>query len=232
MMSEQTPIRFARWHAWKLLMLTVIAIFYTNFAQGEAVTRANVEHNHGHFTLHANMVIRAPIHQVRAVLTQFDNLPKINSGIKAVQILDHKDNESVRMRIASEVCLLFICRAYQWVQDARLLPSGDIMTRMDPSLSDFQKGWVRYRLRAENQHTRLLMDAELVPDFWFPPIVGTLLIKRKLQHEALETALGVEQLIKRTARLVVIGRHPVYKPAQIHPQNGLWLGSSVIAENR
>lgn len=77
---------------------------------------------------------------------------------------------------------------------------------MDPSLSDFQEGWVHYRLRAENQHTRLLMDAELVPDFWFPPIVGALLIKRKLQNEALETAFGIERLAKRRANLLAAGQ--------------------------
>jgi hypothetical protein len=228
-------MRFAHRHTWKLLMLIVIGIFYTSFtnlAQGEAVTQTSVEYNHGHFTLHANMVIRAPINRVRAVLIRFENLPKINSGIKTVEILDHDDDASIRMRIASEICLLFICRSYRWVQDARLLPSGDIMTRMDPSLSDFQKGWVRYRLRDENQHTRLLMDAELVPDFWFPPIVGALLIKRKLQHEALDTALGIEQLIKRKSRLLVTDQHPVYKPAQIRPRNGLWWESGAVAENR
>jgi hypothetical protein len=152
------------------------------------------------------MVIRAPINQVRAVLTNFENLPKINSGIKAVQILKQVDDEPIRMHIASEVCILFICQDYHWIQDAHILPSGDIMTHIEPSLSDFQEGWVRYRFRAEKQHTRLLMDAELVPDFWFPPIVGTFLIKRKLQNEALETALGVEQLAKRRANLLAAGQ--------------------------
>jgi hypothetical protein len=202
MTTEQIVNLFTQRYYWKFLMLTVTCIFYTNIVQGGEVTKASVDYHHGHFTLHANMVIRAPISQVRAVLTHFENLPKINSGIKAVQILEQVDDEPIRMRVASEVCILFICRDYQWVQEARILPSGDIMTRMDPNLSDFQEGWVRYRFRAENRHTRLLMDAKLVPDFWFPPIIGTLLIKRKLQNEALETASGVEQLAKRRPNLL------------------------------
>ena len=64
-------------------------------------------------------------------------------------------------------------------------------------MSDFREGWVRYRLLAEGEHTQLITDAMLVPNFWFPPLVGTMLIKGKLSSEALEAATGTETVALR-----------------------------------
>ena len=87
------------------------------------------------------------------------------------------------------------------VQEAETLASGDIMTVIDPSMSDFREGRVRYRLLPEDEDsTRLVTDALVVPDFWFPPLIGPALIKRKLRDEALDTALGVERIAAQDKR--------------------------------
>ena len=38
------------------------------------------------------------------------------------------------------------------------------------------------------------MEADIIPEFWFPPVIGPLLIMNKLRNEALETAKGVERV--------------------------------------
>ena len=176
------------------ILLFMLWIGYPPPVQGGKVIEASVEYADGRFTLHTDILIRVPAPQVRAILTQFENLPNVNRGIKAVEILSRTTEDQIRMKIQSEVCILFICLDYNWVQEVHMLPTGDIITYIDPTASDFREGWVRYRILAQNQQTRLLMDAKLVPDFWFPPLIGPLIIKRKLRDEALETALGVERL--------------------------------------
>ena len=153
-----------------------------------------MDYHAGRFTLHTEILIQVPATRVRAILTDYNNLPRVNGGIKTVQILA-RDADRVRMGVSAGVCILFFCLDYAWVQDATSLPSGDIVTVIDPAVSDFQEGRVRYQmLPAERGYSRLIMDAELVPDFWFPPLIGPWLIKSKLRNEALETAVGVERL--------------------------------------
>lgn len=145
---------------------------------------------------HSEVLVQLPPSRVRIILTDFENLAQINESLKRVHILGHGDNDGVRMRAITRICILFICRNFTWIQEVRTLPSGDIVAVIEEG--DFREGRVRWRLLSENGHTRLLFNADLVPDFWFPPIIGPWLIKRKLQDEALETAQGIERVAARS----------------------------------
>ncbi len=179
----------------------ILSLICSNIVQAREGVRTSVQHDNGRFTIESNMVIQLPEEDVRAILMDFNNLPRINSDIRTVTLLSRHGQTPVRMRINSEVCALLMCMDYTWVQSVRVLPSGDIVTHFDPTLSDFREGWVRYRLIPEGYNTRLIMNAVLVPDFWFPPLIGPMIIKSKLRDEALETALGIERLQSYAAHL-------------------------------
>lgn len=173
---------------WGILSLSV--------AQGAEVVEVISRYQDRRFTAHSEVLIQIPPSKVRAILTDFENLAQINKSLRRVHILEHGNNDSVRMRVITRICILFICRNFVWIQQIRTLPSGDIVAVIEEG--DFREGRVRWRLLSQNGHTRLLFDADLVPDFWFPPIIGPWLIKRKLQEEALETAQGIEQVAARS----------------------------------
>lgn len=175
----------------------VALLFMTGFAdviQAKEITQLKIEHVDGRFIIHANILIAAPLSRVRAVLTDFENLSNLNPNIKTVNILDNGDADQIRMQVQSRTCILFFCLDYQWVQETQVLASDDIITYFDPDFSDFHKGWVRYRLLAEGNHTRLVTDADLVPSFWIPPLLGPALIKKTLQQESIAIALRIEEL--------------------------------------
>lgn len=161
---------------------------------GAETLEAAVEHNAGRFSLYAVSLIDLPEPRVRATLTHYENLPRVNGGIQAVEVLRRDPDGGVRMGVRSRVCILFICQHYRWEQEVRTQSDGTILAVIDPRASDFRDGWARWRLTPVGQRTRLVFDAELVPDFWFPPLIGPWLIKRKLYGEVLETAQGVERL--------------------------------------
>ena len=174
------------------LMLTLSMI---NLSLAAEVIQSVADYRDGRFSAHSEVLIQVPALQTRAILTRYEALPQVNGGIKAVTILERRDSGQVRMRVRAAGCILFICKSFNWVQEAETLASGDIMTVIDPSMSDFREGQVRYRLLPENENsTRLVTDAVVAPDFWFPPLIGPALIKRKLRDEALDTALGVERI--------------------------------------
>lgn len=160
----------------------------------EEPIQASVERQGERFVLHSESLIRAPVSQVRAILSRFEELPRINDGIKSVQLLARRDNGEIRMRVSTEVCILLICLDWSWVQEVKTLANGDIEAVIVPAESDFREGWTRYRFRPEHGNTRLIFDASLVPNFWVPPALGPWIIERKLAREALETAQAVERL--------------------------------------
>lgn len=179
-----------------LIFLLLGSILSLSTLQGAAVIEVTSQYQDGRFTAHSEVLVRLPPSRVRTILTDFENLARINKSLKRVHILEHGGNESVRMRTVTRICILFICRNFSWIQEVRTLPSGDIIAVIEKG--DFSEGRVRWRLLPEDGHTRLLFDADLVPDFWFPPIIGPWLIKRKLQKEALETAQGIERAAARS----------------------------------
>jgi hypothetical protein len=164
------------------------------WVQAGEVVATKIDHDDGRFRVHSDMLLNIPVSEVRLLLGDFRNLPSINNDIKNVEFFPDSLQGHQRMRIQSEVCALMVCLDYNWVQEVRVSTQNEIFTRFDPTLSDFRMGWVRYRFRREGSSTRLIMDAELEPDFWFPPVIGPMLIKSKLRDEALETALGIEKL--------------------------------------
>lgn len=174
-------------------IIGLLTLLWAGLVQGGEVLEARVENDGDRFTLHSDIRIDLPAERVRAILTEYENLPRVNGGIDRVDILERTGNRT-RMRVEAGVCIVFICREFRWTQTADIEPSGDILTVIDPAESSFREGRVRYRIVPAGASARLVTDAELVPDVWFPPLIGPWLFKRKLYEETLETAAGVERL--------------------------------------
>ena len=158
--------------------------------------RSSVESDSGRFVMHSEVLVALPPAQVLGILTQFENLPSVNGGIRGVNILHRDASGQVRMQVFTGVCILMFCKEYQWVQEVNILPGGEVMAVIDPVVSDFREGWARWRFLPQGTCTRLVFEADLRPDFWFPPVVGQWLLGHKLAAEALETGQGVERLAR------------------------------------
>lgn len=163
-------------------------------AQGAEQIESSVEHEIGRFVLHSEVLVGLPPAEVRAILTRYENLPRVNGGIRKVRILERDESGEVRMQVFAGVCILMFCLNYQWVQDVKTLPDSDVLAVIDAEVSDFREGRARWRFLPQDGCTRLVFDADVRPDFWFPPLLGPWLIKRKLAEEALQTAQGVERI--------------------------------------
>lgn len=147
----------------------------------------------GRLILRSEILVHVPARQVRAILTDYENLPNLSKDLKRVEVLEHFDDGRVRMRAESEICILAMCLDFAWVQDTEVLPNGDIVVNILPSQGDFRRGNGRWRLLENNGNTRLIFDIDLTPAFWLPPVLGPWFIKRKLFNEVFETSLGLER---------------------------------------
>lgn len=160
---------------------------------GAQVLEVSVNREQERFIMHAETWVQVPVAEVRAMLTDYANLPRINQALKRVDILERRKDGGVRMGVVSEFCLLAICLDFNWVQDVQALPNGNIAIAMVPDQGDFRQGSGCWRLLSDNGGTRLIFDIDLTPNIWIPPAFGPWLMKSKLSDEAFETGQGLER---------------------------------------
>ena len=147
-----------------------------------------------HFNLTTDLWIAVSPQRARAILMQYENIPRLNDTVREVEVLERRDNGTDRVRIKARVCILLFCQDYGWTQEVKTLESGDILAVFDPTESDFRFGHTLYRMSPEGDGTRFSVEAELEPTFWFPPVVGAWLIEREFARQATETGKNIERI--------------------------------------
>ena len=64
-----------------------------------------------------------------------------------------------------------------------------------PELSDFKSGQTRWTFTSIGKHTSVNYQASMVPDFWLPPFIGPLTLKRQIRTQLERTAQTVNKLL-------------------------------------
>jgi hypothetical protein len=180
------------WH-W-LLLLGGIFLIQSSYA-GE-VLDSNVGTHEDHFLLRIDMLIDADTERVRQLLTDYAHLDQLSQSITRSEVLESQP-PNYRIRVTTDGCLLFFCRELVQVQDVTELNDGYILVTVVPEMSDFSYSRNMWRIRKQNDDTRVTYTSDLVPGFWIPPLIGTSLFKHKLLEE---TRLLIENL-ERLANL-------------------------------
>lgn len=166
-------------------------------ASAGEVLSSHVEYENGHFLVDLNMRINAKPARVRGWLTDYNHLHRVNGAILTSRLIS---NDGTRQRVFIETrgCVLFFCKRIVQYQDISEPAPGYLVSRIDPSVSDFSYGRVVWHLWHDQHGTRVRFSADLVPKFWVPPLIGPWAIKRKLLEEAQQTITGLETLANTT----------------------------------
>ena len=155
----------------------------------------HVEHVDDHYLIHIDMLIDADPQRVYACLTDYDRLDRLSPEITRSELL-YANHPQYRVRVVTEGCIGPICRTVEQVQDVTELHNGYILVKVMPAMSDLRYGQNVWHIRAENGRTRVTYSADLVPDFWLPPIIGPLLFKQKLATESQNVINTLENLAR------------------------------------
>jgi hypothetical protein len=184
---------------WQRRYGIVIQLFATLFVQsclaGEVIMAA-ADHQDGHYLLSLDMRIHGKADAVYRVLTDYNHLHLINDSITSSKELDSKANVH-RVRIIVRGCVWIFCRTVNQVQVITELSGGYIMFITDPTQSDLRYGHGLWQVIAEGSTTRIKYNADFVPAFWVPPILGPIFFKRTLLAEGQKTINGIERLLQQ-----------------------------------
>ena len=162
-------------------------------AAGEVI-KATVDHQDDHYLLHLDMRIQGKAAAVYRVLVDFNHLDRINDSIKSSQDLESKGKVH-RVRVVAKGCVWIFCRTISQIQVITELSGGYLMSITEPTKTDLRYGHVLWQVIDEGNTTRIKYNADFVPAFWVPPLIGPLIFKHRLLEEGQKTVNGIERLV-------------------------------------
>ena len=140
------------------------------------------------------MDIDADYDSVYSTLLDFENLKDLTDSIKESELLESEDDVHI-VRMRSEGCVLFICQSVIQVSTVTELGRGYIKSVVDPKKSDLSYGKVLWQIIDEDETTKIIYDADIIPGFWIPPLIGPYILKSRLVEEGEDTINGIERVI-------------------------------------
>lgn len=144
--------------------------------------------------------------RLRELVTNFANLDELSPTVVSSRLISGRAGQGARVEVKLRPCVMVVlCKTITKVSDARVEPdTGRVQFVMVPGLGDFREGRETITMiQAAGEDTRLVRfsyAAELYPDFYIPPVVGTWLIRRAIIKDLEATSRRVERLMQRDVR--------------------------------
>lgn len=171
------------------LALTVHAALPAN----DADIDVHVLQNGNRITVDVNMPVQATAIETWKVVTDYDNMAKFVSNLKASRIVEQIDNKLIVMQKgkASHGPLSF---SFENVREIFLTPPTEIRSRLisgDLELSEFTT-----RVVDHGDSAQIVNHGEFVPKVWVPPIVGPAVIEAETRKQFRELR---DEIMRRKA---------------------------------
>jgi hypothetical protein len=146
----------------------------------------------GEYSLQVTVVLNAPVDYVYKVITDYKNAYRINPAITNVEILPSGRDDVIRVRNLSEQCVWPFCFNIAWVGDIRETGDGGLEVKTLPGLSDFVSGYAIWHIRPQGELTWVMYESRLRPAFFVPPVIGGMIIKKRIKDDTLATLKRIE----------------------------------------
>ncbi len=175
------------------IVLASYCLPFTQLSAAELVHLA-LDQNQGVYQLRLEIILDASPENVHKVVTDYVHIYRINPSIIDSEVLDTPDNSVIRVRTVINDCIMIFCKELHRVEEVRELESGDIYSLVVPELSNVKSGVTIWQIHPMGNRTRLIYILSLEPDFFVPPLIGTLVVKQKLKKEVLSSLDNIERI--------------------------------------
>lgn len=146
------------------------------------------------YRVHFDVVIPVAPARAQALLRDYRQWPNLSDTMTESRLLETFPDGRQRVRIVFHSCVLLFCKDISQTKELDNRQDGDIRAVMVPEQSDFSYGWEHWRIRAAKDMTRLQYQAEFVPAFALPPVIGPWILKARLRQTLTLTAERLEIL--------------------------------------
>jgi len=183
----------------KLILATLVLLPGISLCADIKTIEIKKEKNLYH--MHINATVNADFDNVIRIITDYENLPLINPYLKESKLLDNLEDERSTVNMLTEVCVLFLCYNIRHVQTFHFVENGILFSRIIPEKSNFQAGWMRWEIKGMDSNkihpvTKIILDIEMVPGFFVPPVIGPYQIKKIMFEMTRATIVNLEKRAK------------------------------------
>ena len=148
---------FSSW----LTAVALVFLLWLSHAGGLAAAeliKLRVDHDSGIYTVTLEMELDVAADHVQRVLTNYDQLHRLNPSIVESRLLSSPDDGVVRVFTRMKHCVLFFCSGFTRVEDVHRSASGDLIAVIVPGQSDFRAGIARWHITAHGNRTLLVYE--------------------------------------------------------------------------
>lgn len=194
-------------------LLAVVMGLVSLTAHASQLVRLDVDQKANSYAVYVVMELDAPAEKVRAILTDYAHLDRLNASIIASKIMEDKGDGTVRVLTRFENCIVFFCMTVQRVEDITEDGQGRILVTLVPDASSFRSGQASWEVTSTGSGSRVIHRATLEPDFWLPPWIGTAILKATMRREIrasfenLECLTRMDTLPYATVQTAAVAEH-------------------------
>ena len=181
-----------------LKIIFIIPALLPGVSVSAEINSVEVRKEHNHYHLNINATVNAGIENIRSIITDYENLTSINPYIKESKLLDISEDERSTVSMLTETCVLFLCYNIRHVQTFHPMKNDILFSRIIPEESDFKTGWMRWEIKEMDSNkaypvTQIILDIEMVPGFFVPPVIGPYQIKKTMLDMTHATIINLEK---------------------------------------
>jgi hypothetical protein len=176
-----------------LLLITLV--------HSAALAKFQVSESDGIFRINMVMQMQVPAYYVHRVLTDYEHIYRLYPAIVDSEILPSPDDGVVRVRTRIDDCIVFFCADLERVEDVRELPHGGLQATIVPGMSNFKSGHAKWRILDRGEQAQVIYQAQMEPDFFILPLLGSYFVKRKLRKSMLASMERIECIARIQAGL-------------------------------
>jgi len=160
-----------------------------------------VSETNGVYSISLVMQLQAPVRYVHHVLTDYERVYRLDPAIVDSEVLSSPDEGVVRVKIRIHDCIGFFCMTIDRVEDVRELDHGSLQVTTVPALSSFKSGHAEWTILRIEGRSQVTYQAQMEPDFFIPPLIGSYFVKQKLRKSILASLSMIECIARVQAGL-------------------------------
>ena len=179
--------------------LIIIFLFFSLNAKAANITFSAAKYKNDRFIIKVIGVVSAKPAQVFAVLTDYKNIPKISPKIIESKIIK-TDGDTTIVKTVAKGCVWFFCKEIINTQTTTSIPEKRIQSITINAQSNLKFGQMVWNIKEVNLGTQIDYYAEIEPDFFVPPLIGSYFIKNYMLEEAKYFIDSVEKLVDQSTK--------------------------------
>lgn len=162
------------------------------------IRQVDVHREEDSFRMAFEVVLNAPQSGVYRLITDYASLSRLNDMVLESRAIQEEGSDRKMRQMLMHACVLFFCKKIHVLEQMEENGRDGITATIVPLRSDFLEGTSHWRVLPKGpDQSRLLLDSTFRPAFWVPPLIGSWLIKSRLQHELDIMSQRIEKLVQK-----------------------------------